>query len=102
MIRIACPQRTHNRFGAAAAAVAAAAATLGILSGNEHTGVARRKRRRRGQARGEGREINFVVPWMFAARAVRRPANELPRVKSERASRCGLRYRADYHGGALE
>lgn len=35
--------------------------------------------------RGEGREINFVVPRMFAARAAyATSANELPQVKSER------------------
>lgn len=50
--------------------------------------------------RGKGREINFVVPWMFAARAVYATWLTSFHELKVSALRCGLRYRADYYGRA--
>ncbi|KAL0101993.1 hypothetical protein PUN28_018506 [Cardiocondyla obscurior] len=46
--------------------------------------------------RGEGREINFVVPRMFAARAAYATWLTSFHELKVSALRCGLRYRADY------
>lgn len=55
-----------------------------VLSLVTSKGCEREQGAERGR-RGEGREINFVVPRMFAARAAYATlANELPQVKSER------------------
>lgn len=50
-----------------------------------------------GRGRGQAREINFVVPWMFAARAAYATWLTSFHELKVSASRCGLRYRADYY-----
>lgn len=78
-----------NRFGAVAT-------TRCTLAGNEQ-GLREEARRGKGQARGEGREINFVVPRMFAARAAYATWLTSFHELKVNAWRCGLRYRADYY-----
>ncbi|TGZ56559.1 hypothetical protein DBV15_06358 [Temnothorax longispinosus] len=82
-----------NRFGAAPLQLLAA------LSPVTSKGCEREQGAERGR-RGEGREINFVVPWMFAARAAYATWLTSFHELKVSASRCGLRYRADYYSRA--
>lgn len=72
---------------------------LAVLFPVTSKGCEREQGAERGR-RGEGREINFVVPWMFAARAAYVTWLTSFHELKVSASRCGLRYRADYYSRA--
>lgn len=72
---------------------------LAVLFPVTSKGCEREQGAERGR-RGEGREINFVVPWMFAARAAYVTWLTSFHELKVSASHCGLRYRADYYNRA--